>query len=82
MAERKAFLLRLPVDLFDDMQLWARDDLRSLNAQIEYVLRDALRRRGRGKPPADEETPSESMAPPAADGRQGDGDGNADGAEL
>lgn len=47
MAERKSFLLRLPADLFDDLQRWARDDLRSLNAQIEYLLRDAAKRRGR-----------------------------------
>lgn len=47
MAERKSFLLRLPADLFDDLQRWARDDLRSLNAQIEYLLRDAMKRRGR-----------------------------------
>ncbi len=47
MAERKSFLLRLPADLFDDLQRWARDDLRSLNAQIEYVLREAMKRRGR-----------------------------------
>lgn len=47
MAERKPFLLRLPPDLADAMQRWARDELRSLNAQIEFVLREALRRRGR-----------------------------------
>ena len=59
MAERKSFLLRLPVDLLDDLQLWARDDLRSLNAQIEYVLRDALRRRGRSKTPPDDKQGSD-----------------------
>ena len=47
MAERKSFLLRLPADLFDDLQRWARDDLRSLNAQLEFLLRDAMKRRGR-----------------------------------
>ncbi len=49
MAERKSFLLRLPPDLFESLQLWARDDLRSLNAQIEFLLRDSLRRHGRVK---------------------------------
>ena len=48
MARRKAYLLRLPPELLDDLNGWARDELRSLNAQIEYVLRDALRRRRGG----------------------------------
>ena len=45
MAARKPFLLRLPEDLLDTLNRWAADELRSLNAQIEYVLRDAVRRR-------------------------------------
>jgi hypothetical protein len=49
MAERKPFLLRLDPTLLDAMQKWAADDLRSLNAQIEFVLRDALARSGRDK---------------------------------
>ena len=44
MAERKPYLLRLPQELMDALQLWARDELRSLNAQIEFVLRDAVRK--------------------------------------
>lgn len=44
MAERKPFLLRLPPELMEELNLWARDDLRSLNAQIEFLLRDAVRR--------------------------------------
>jgi len=44
---RKAFLLRLDPALHDALQRWAEDDLRSLNGQIEYLLRDALKRRGR-----------------------------------
>ena len=47
MPERKPFLLRLDPAVLDAMQKWAADDLRSLNAQIEYVLRDALARAGR-----------------------------------
>jgi hypothetical protein len=47
MAQRKSFLLRLPPELMDDLNRWAKDELRSLNAQIEYVLRDALRKSGR-----------------------------------
>lgn len=47
MAERKPFLLRVDPALLEAVQRWAADDLRSLNAQIEFVLRDALRRAGR-----------------------------------
>jgi len=46
-AERKAFLLRIPPDLWQDLEKWAADDLRSVNAQIEFLLRQAVvRRRG------------------------------------
>ena len=47
MSERKPFLLRLDPKVFDALQVWARDDLRSLNAQIEFVLRKALAQAGR-----------------------------------
>ncbi len=47
MADRKPFLLRMDPAVLEAMQRWANDDLRSLNAQIEFVLRDALRRAGR-----------------------------------
>ncbi len=43
--KRKAFLLRLPPSLMEELRIWANQDLRSLNAHIEYLLRDALRRR-------------------------------------
>jgi hypothetical protein len=46
-ADRKAFLLRVDPALLDAVQLWANDELRSLNGQIEYVLRQALRDAGR-----------------------------------
>ncbi|SDD67155.1 Arc family DNA-binding protein [Aquimonas voraii] len=54
MSEKKAYPLRIRAEVLEAMQLWADDELRSLNAQIEYVLRDALRRSGRLKaaPPA------------------------------
>ncbi len=42
MAERKSFLLRVDRDTLDAVQLWANDDLRSLNGQIEFLLRRAL----------------------------------------
>jgi hypothetical protein len=44
-AERKPFLLRVDRELLDAVQRWADDDLRSLNGQIEFLLREAVRRR-------------------------------------
>ncbi|HEB53780.1 MAG TPA: Arc family DNA-binding protein [bacterium] len=45
---KKAFLLRIPAPLFADLRRWAEQDMRSINGQIEWLLRDALRRRARG----------------------------------
>ncbi|MGE0548232.1 MAG: hypothetical protein AB7O24_22290 [Kofleriaceae bacterium] len=45
--DRKSFLLRIDPAVLQALQKWAGDDLRSLNAQIEYVLREALARAGR-----------------------------------
>ena len=56
MAERKPFLLRIDSAVLDAVQRWANDDLRSLNGQIELLLRDALRRAGRL--PKDASTPA------------------------
>jgi hypothetical protein len=47
MSERKAFLLRIDPEVLDALQRWANDDLRSLNAQIEFVLRKVLKQEGR-----------------------------------
>jgi hypothetical protein len=49
MAARKAFALRMDEKTLAAVQRWANDDLRSLNAQIEFVLREALRHAGRLK---------------------------------
>ena len=43
--ERKPFLLRIPPDLWRELEKWAADDLRSVNSQIEYLLRQAVARR-------------------------------------
>jgi hypothetical protein len=43
--ERKSFLLRLPPELWKELEKWAADELRSVNGQIEYVLRRAVRQR-------------------------------------
>ena len=47
MAERKPFLLRLAPEVYDALQRWAADDLRSLNGQIEFLIRRALQQEGR-----------------------------------
>ena len=61
MSERKSYPLRINPAVIEAMQRWADDDLRSLNGQIEYVLRESLRAAGRLKttppPPVEEEYP-------------------------
>ena len=49
MAERKPFLLRIDPTVLDAVQRWAQDDLRSLNAQVEFLLRRVLQEEGRLK---------------------------------
>jgi hypothetical protein len=60
LAEKKAYPLRIGSDVLEAMQHWAEDELRSVNAQIEYVLRDALRKAGRWK--QDGAAPDESSS--------------------
>lgn len=57
MADRKSFLLRLPEELYDELNRWAKDDLRSLNAQIEWLLRDAVRKQRKKLRAPDQESP-------------------------
>jgi hypothetical protein len=45
--ERKPFLLRIPPDLWNELEKWAADELRSVNGQIEYLLRQAVEKRKR-----------------------------------
>ncbi len=52
MSEKKAYPLRINADVLSAVQRWSDDELRSLNAQIEYLLRDALRKSGRLKSPS------------------------------
>ena len=57
MSERKPFLLRIDREVLDAVQRWADDDLRSLNGQIEFLLREALRNANRlKKQPADQDS--------------------------
>ena len=59
MSEKKAYPLRINAEILAATQRWADDELRSLNAQIEYVLRDALRRAGRIRAPGADDAPSQ-----------------------
>jgi hypothetical protein len=68
--ERKAFLLRADPLLWKDIEKWAADDLRSVNGQIEFILREAVRRRSRAHaeaPPGADE-PAGPAEPPASGG--------------
>lgn len=47
MAEKKKFLLRIDESIYASLEKWAPDDFRSINAQIEFLLKDALRRNNR-----------------------------------
>lgn len=61
MSERRAFLLRTDPALLDALQRWADDDLRSLNAQIDFLLRAALAKAGRA--PKAKPSPSSKKTP-------------------
>jgi hypothetical protein len=51
MAEKKSFLLRIDPALWADLECWAQDELRSVNGQIEYLLRVAVQKRKGATPP-------------------------------
>jgi hypothetical protein len=57
-AERRAFLLRVEPDLYDALQRWAASEMRSVNGQIEFVLRRALQQVGRLRSQATNESES------------------------
>ena len=70
MAARKQFLLRIDPELWADVEKWAADELRSVNAQVEYLLREAVRRRRGGRAAGDAaEGGGPSGGPSAASGR-------------
>lgn len=48
MADRKAFLIRIDPALWAELEAWAQDEMRSVNGQIEYLLKQAVTRRKRG----------------------------------
>jgi len=63
MAARKSFLLRLSPEMMEALNRWAKDELRSVNAQIEYLLRESLQRQKRYIKTQDDQPPSPE--PPA-----------------
>jgi hypothetical protein len=65
MADSKRFLLRLDPRLYEALRRWARDELRSVNGQIEYLLTEQARRAGR-LPHQRTKPPRSDSAPPAA----------------
>lgn len=67
MAEKKPFLLRVDRELIEQLQRWANDDLRSLNGQIEYLLRDALKRAGRPTKSPDAPAPESPHEPESSE---------------
>lgn len=63
MKSRKTFLLRMSPELYEALEAWAQQELRSVNGQIEYLLKDAVRKRGPRlveptEQPPDEDAPS------------------------
>lgn len=53
--DRKAFLLRIDPELWSELEAWAADELRSVNGQVEYVLRQAVQKRKRALPPENDD---------------------------
>ncbi|MGF1461763.1 MAG: Arc family DNA-binding protein [Maricaulaceae bacterium] len=59
MAAKKSYPLRINAEILAAVQRWADDDLRSVNAQIEFLLREALKREGRWRAAKNSEPPPE-----------------------
>jgi hypothetical protein len=53
--ERKAFLLRIDPELWSELEAWAADELRSVNGQVEYLLRQAVQKRKRAQAAEEDE---------------------------
>jgi len=62
MKQRKSFLLRMDPSLCEALEAWAQQELRSLNGQIEYILKEAVAKRRKESPP---EVKTDSGAPPS-----------------
>ncbi len=57
MKSRKTFLLRISPALYEELETWAQQELRSVNGQIEYLLKEAVRKRGRSIDESDDRQP-------------------------
>ena len=64
MAERKSYLLRVDGELWAELEAWAQDELRSVNGQIEYILREAVRKRKGSSTDAESLTESQKTKRP------------------
>ena len=72
MAERKPFLLRIDSALWADLEAWAQQELRSVNGQIEYVLREAVQKRmGRNRAAPERAAPEKEKQTPGKSGKHG-----------
>lgn len=63
MVERKSFLLRIDPGLWTDLESWAQAELRSVNGQIEYILRQAVNRRKGEKADAQDRAKEQKQQP-------------------
>lgn len=63
MAKRKQYPLRVDPDVWEALERWAADELRSVNAQIEFIMRRALKDAGRLKQPNEEKAPDDEERP-------------------
>jgi hypothetical protein len=63
MAEKKKFLLRIDEKIYAALEKWAANELRSINAQIEFLLTDALKKSGRLPQKSSDNNPSEPDNP-------------------
>ena len=64
MKPRKSFLLRISPELYEALEAWAQQEFRSVNGQIEFVLKEAIRRRGRVVSDPSEPPPTSGEEPP------------------
>lgn len=67
MADKKKFLLRLDAELYDALEKWASDQLRSVNAEMEFLLKEAVRKAGRLKVSSPAPEPESKPSPDSQD---------------
>jgi len=70
LAERKNYPLRLAPEVYEALRRWADDEMRSVNAQIEFILAKALREAGRGKALTPGPSPDPSLPPTPGEGKK------------